>query len=70
MSDLTDRLDEIEARADVPALVAALRAVLSPDLDLADPPYAWESMDGWSDGYNDALANVRRAITDALGVEP
>lgn len=58
------------ARTDVPALVAALRAVLSPDLDLADPPYAWETMDGWADGYETALGNARAAIAAALGVEP
>ncbi len=54
------------ARTDVPALVAALRAVLALSTrDLAESPDYEERI--WDSGFNAALGDVRAAITSALG---
>lgn len=54
------------ARTDVPALVAALRAVLALSArDLDDSPD--HEVPIWDSGFNAALGDVRAAITSALG---
>lgn len=61
---ITDRLDQIEARAgaDVPTLVAALRAVLDLCDEAADPP----GVSGFEVGMAAMSQKVRNAIGTAL----
>ena len=50
---LLDELDTLAAAAERVRKVAAERT---------EPPYAWESADGWADGYDQAMEDVRRVL--------
>ena len=39
-----------------------LEAVLKVSMPRTTPAYAWESMDGWSDGYDQAMEDVRAVL--------
>ena len=52
-SDIRDERDRLAAAVERVREVAAERT---------EPPYAWESADGWSDGYDQAMKDVRRAL--------
>ena len=57
-------LAQVEARVDVPRLLAAIRAVetrLRSDLPDSD-----HYLDDWERGHRAALLGIRRALTDAL----
>ena len=51
--DAADERDRLAAAAERVREVAAERT---------EPPYAWESADGWSDGYDQAMKDVHRAV--------
>lgn len=44
-------------------LAAAVERVREVAAERTEPPYAWESADGWSDGYDQAMEDVRRALS-------
>ena len=50
----------------LPLALNALEAVLKVSTPRTAPAYAWESMDGWSDGYDQAMEDVRAAIETVL----
>ena len=43
-------------------LATAVERVQRAAAERTEPPYAWESADGWSDGYDQAMNDVRRAL--------
>ena len=50
------------------ALVAAAERVRKVTAERTESPYAWESADGWSDGYDQAMEDVRHALDNACTV--
>lgn len=49
-------------------LAAAVEQVREVAAERTEPPYAWESADGWSDGYDQAMKDVRHALDNACPV--